>query len=526
MITLTGNALTIEDLVNVAYGFEEISLSNASIDAIKKSHQTIVEMANSGKAIYGVNTGFGIFADKSISRDQSIQLNRNLIYSHAVATGDPLPIAIVRAAMVIRANALAKGFSGIQYEIVETLVGMVNEGVTPVVSSKGSLGSSGDLCLLAQIGLVLIEDEKNDESQSGRAYYQGQEMSGKRALELTGLKRRQFSFKDGLALINGATFSTAISALATYEAVDLATISDVTTALSLEALCGVSAAFHRKIHAMRNMIGQQKSAEIIRSMIKGSTFIDSREVVQDAYSIRCAPQVHGSVRDTISHTEMVITAELNAATDNPLMVDHDTFISGGNFHGEPVGLVSDFLSIALAELGAISERRTFRLTDEKLNNGLPSMLVDPGVDAGVNSGVMILQYTAAALVLQNQTFASPDSVRSLPTSANQEDHNANSYNAALHLWMIIENTWKIIAIELYCAVRAIHIRKITNPNLILGNRSEEIYQIMSKSFKYHPGDVQWREDLEKMYALMINPGPFRDGLLFIVNGQKPVNKVV
>ena len=525
MITLTGNSLTIVDMVKVAYDLEEVSLSDASIQSIKQSRQNIVVMANSGKAIYGVNTGFGIFADKRISQDQSIQLNRNLIYSHAVATGDPLPIPIVRAAMMIRVNALAKGASGIQYEIVDTLIGMLNKGVTPVVSSQGSLGSSGDLCLLAQIGLVIIEDEKMDESQSWLAYYQGQEMSGKKALELAGLKQHQFSFKDGLALINGATFSTAISALAAYEAINLAAFSDITTAMSMEALCSVSAAFRPEIHALRNMAGQQKSAQIIRSMIDGSSFIDSSEVLQDAYSIRCAPQVHGSVRDTIAHVEKIITAELNAATDNPLFIDQDTIISGGNFHGEPIGLVSDFLGIALTELGAISERRTFRLMDEKLNNGLPGMLVDPGADAGLNSGVMILQYTAAALVLQNQTFAAPDSARSLPTSANQEDHNANAYNAALHLWKIVENTWKVLAIELYCATRAIHIRKMMKPELHLGNRTEIIYRIMFEKFAYHPDDVQWRKDLEGFYTLLVYPNNFRGKLLSVVNGQSELNKV-
>jgi len=525
MVKLTGNTLTIEDLIKVAYGFEEVSLTSESIEAIKKSRDEIVNISRSDDAIYGVNTGFGVFADQRISQDQSIQLNRNLIYSHAVATGDPLPIPIVRAAMVIRANALAKGVSGIEYEIVETMIGMLNKGVTPFVSSKGSLGSSGDLCLLAQIGLILIEDEKMDESKSGRAFYQGEEMSGLKALRLAGLKQHSFSFKDGLALINGATFSAAISALAVHEARIMVTIADLTTGLSLEALRGISAAFHPQIHALRNMVGQQESANIIRTMIEGSELIDSCNLVQDAYSIRCAPQVHGSIRDTIAHVEKIITAELNAATDNPLMVADDLIISGGNFHGEPIGLVSDFLAIALSELGAISERRTFRLMDHKLNNGLPGMLVDPGVHAGLNSGVMILQYTAAALVLQNQTLAVPDSVRSLPTSANQEDHNANSYNSAINLWMIVENTWKVIAIELYCAVRAIHIRKIMKPDLHLGTRTGRIHQFMSETFPYHPDDAQWRDDMERMYGQIMNPGEFRNFLLSIVNEENSTNKV-
>jgi len=517
MVTLTGHSLTIPDLVKIAYFQEQASLNSQAIEAIKASRRRFVEFAESGKSIYGVNTGFGIFAEKRISRNESINLNRNLIFSHALATGNPLPETVVRAAMAIRINTLAKGASGIQFEIVETLLDMLNKKVTPIVSSKGSLGSSGDLCLLAQIGLVIIGDEKRDEKESGMALYNGEIVSGKKALEIAGIKSVVFSYKDGLALINGATFSAAISALQTYEAKELANMADISTALSLEALCGSSTAFHPGIHALRNLEGQSVSAKNISTLIRKSSFIDSSGVLQDAYSVRCAPQVHGSVRDTIQHAEKIITAEINAATDNPLMVGEKEIISGGNFHGEPIGMVADFLSIALTELGAISERRIFRLLDEKLSNGLPGMLVDPNSNLGLNSGVMILQYTAAALVLENQTYATPDSIRSLPTSANQEDHNANSFNAAVHLMAIAENTMKVIAIELYCASRGLHIRKKMQPELDSGLGTSKIYTIMQDAFPHHLEDVQWRMDLEKFYEMLKYPCQFRETLLSVVN---------
>ena len=520
MLILTGDTLSNEELARIAYGIEKIKLAEHAIGAIKDSHKKVVELANAGNAIYGVNTGFGIFADKRITRDESIVLNRNLIYSHAVATGEPIPEPVVRAAMAIRINALAKGVSGIQYEIIEALTIMLNKKATPVVSSKGSLGSSGDLCLLAQIGLTLIEDESENENLTGQVQYENQVLSGKIALDKLGLSPIQFSYKDGLALINGATFSAAFTALAVYEAGELADIADIAASLSLEALRGVSNAFHPGIHALRNMAGQQKSAENIRSLTDGSTLIDSSDVLQDAYSLRCAPQVHGCVRDTIAHACQVVTSEINAATDNPLMVDDDTVISGGNFHGEPVGFVADFLAIALTELGAISERRTFRLVDKKLNNGLPAMLVGLGSSEGINSGVMILQYTAAALVLQNQTLATPDSIRSLPTSANQEDHNANAYNASLHLWEILENTTKVLAIEIYCAIRALQIRRISQPEFHLGKRTRIIFEQFSTEFSYESEDMQWRNDLEKLYQFLTFPNVFRRKLISVVNGIK------
>ncbi len=517
MVTLDGKSLSISDLAKIAYKREQVSLSAESIASIKRSHAIVLDLAASGEPIYGVNTGFGVFAAKRISREQGIVLNRNLIYSHAVATGEPLPEPIVRAAMAIRVNTLAKGVSGIQFAIVAALVDMLNKNVTPIISSKGSLGSSGDLCLLAQIGLNLLKHEKNDDSLSGRALLNGKVLTGSAALKAVGIAPIDFTHKDGLGLINGATFSTAIAALSVFEGSELVKLADIFTSMTLEALRGRSDAFHPEIHALRNMDGQQASADTIRTMIRNSSLVDSSDTVQDAYSLRCAPQVHGSARDTIAYAEKILTKEINAATDNPLKVAEKRFISGGNFHGAPIGMISDFLTIALAELGAISERRTFRLMDEALNNGLPAMLVDPEAETGLNSGVMILQYTAAALVLENQTLASPDSVRSLPTSSNQEDHNANAYNAAVHLKKAKDNLIKILAIEAYCSARALRIHKNGNPKFSLGDGTSEVYDRFWSLFQYQKEDGQWRLDLEKLYLMMQYPGEFRQNLLSIVN---------
>lgn len=517
MIELNGSSLSIDELIAISSKHEKLSISENAAKQVEKSHASLERMAATDKLIYGVNTGFGVFANKRISRKESVKLNRNLIYSHAVATGDPLPEEIVRVAMVVRINALSKGASGVQFKIIQTLVDMLNLGVTPYISSKGSLGSSGDLCLLAQLGLVIIGDENRKDNDSGKAYYKGKLLSGKEAMELAHVKTVVFSHKDGLALINGATFSAAIAALSIYAAKELVDLADETAALSVEAVCGCSGAYHPGIHNLRNMTGQKRSAKVIRELITNSTFIDSGEYLQDAYSLRCAPQVHGAVRDTISFAEQIITAEINAATDNPLLVNEQTSISGGNFHGEPVGLISDYLSIAVTELGAISERRTFRLMDSSLNRGLPAMLVDSKSDEGLNSGVMILQYTAAALALENQTLASPDSIKSLPTSANQEDHNANAFNAAINLYKIIENTTKIIAIEMYCASRAAQLRQKMNPKLHLGNGTSRVFNIMQTNFPHRGDDAQWRKDLERLYDYLLTGSDFKKELLSIVN---------
>jgi len=515
MIEITGNDLTIEDLDEIARINTDIELSRSALRKIQVSHERLLRLVETTKPMYGINTGFGIFADKKISVNESKRLNRNLIYSHAVGTGEPLPEEIVRAAMLVRINALAKGLSGVKLDVVSTLLEMLNNGVIPQVPSKGSLGSSGDLCLLAQLGLVLLRDELDADKDSGTALYQGKLLSGKKAMQMAGIKRIEFTHKDGLALINGATFSAAITALCISDAQALFNIADAALGLSMEAMCGRADAFHSDIQKARNIQGQIEVAAGIRRILKGSTFIDSLDQVQDAYSIRCSPQVHGAIRETGKFVKGIITKEINAVTDNPLIISNDKVVSGGNFHGEPVGLAADFLSIAMTELGAISERRTFRLLDQNLSNGLPAMLVDPAEGEGLNSGVMILQYTAAALALENQTLATPDSIKSLPTSANQEDHNANAFNAAMNLWKIIRNTTKILAIELYTASRGIDLRKKINPIGKMGVGTEEIYKLVREQFPYHANDMQWRSELELFYKMLIYKSDLKDKIILI-----------
>ncbi len=517
MIEITGNDLTIEDLDEIARLNIEIQLSRSALEQIQTSHKKLLRLVETTKPLYGINTGYGIFADKKISIMESKKLNRNLIFSHAVGTGEPLSGEIVRAAMAIRINALAKGLSGVKLEIVSTLLEMLNKGVIPQVPSKGSLGSSGDLCLLAQLGLVLLRDEFDAEQDSGKALFQGKLFSGKKAMQMAGIGRIEFTHKDGLALINGATFSAAIAALCISDAQALFKIADAAVALSMEAMCGKSDAFHAGIQKARNIKGQIEVAVGIRKIIEGSSFIDSLDQVQDAYSIRCSPQVHGAIRETGKFVREIITNEMNAATDNPLIIDNNKVISGGNFHGEPIGLAADFLSIAMTELGAISERRTFRLLDKNLSNGLPAMLVDNLKGEGLNSGVMILQYTAAALALENQTLATPDSIKSLPTSANQEDHNANAFNAAMNLWKIIRNTTKILAIELYTATRGIDLRKNINPSGEMGVGTQEIYMLVRDQFPYHANDMQWRTELESFYKMLIYGSDLKDKIISILD---------
>ncbi len=504
MVKIDGHHLSIDEIINVARNYEQVSISKQGERNINNSFNLKERILQSGTAVYGLNTGFGIFADTQIDSKDSARLSRNLILSHAVGTGAPLPKEIVRAAMLVRANTLTKGFSGVRREVVATLLDMVNKDITPVVPSQGSLGSSGDLSPLSHLALVFTTDEKDLETDSGLAEYGGDLLSGKAAMRAVGIDRLILGPKEGLAINNGATFSAAIAALCVNDAEMLLDLAEISLAMSLEAMLGCSDAFDHRIHAARGQIGQMRVAENVRNLIKDSQLIDAAGRVQDAYSLRCAPQVQGIARDTLDYVKLLIQREINAATDNPLLFEPDRAISGGNFHGEPVGMAMDFLSIALAEVAAISERRINRMTDANLNAGLPPMLVDSDEAAGLNSGLMMPQYTAASLVLENAMLANPDSVHSLPTSGEQEDHNANSMTAARHTYQIIQNAFHVIAIELYTAARAIDLRKKHLSQASLGKGTVLAYGIIREKVPYQAGDALWGPEIDSVKELIFS----------------------
>lgn len=505
MIQIDGNQLTIAQVVSEARYGEQVVLSDHARQGMIQSHTWVQGIVAAGRPVYGINTGFGIFADQSISAADATRLTRNLILSHAVATGPALPRELVRAAMLIRANTLASGFSGVRPVVADTLLQMLAADLTPVVPSQGSLGSSGDLAPLSHLALVFSTDELDRDEDSGWADYLGERMNGKTAMAKAGISRLILGPKEGLAVNNGATFSAAIAALAVSDALHLLTIAEYSCAMSLEAMLGVSAAFDPRLHAARRHPGQIAVAAAIRKHTRGSTLMDAAGKVQDAYSLRCAPQVQGAARDAADYVHEIITREINAATDNPLLFEEGVAISGGNFHGEPVGIAMDLLSVAMAEVGAISERRIFRLTDAKLNAGLPPMLVNSAEEAGLNSGMMMPQYTAASLVLENQTLANPDSVHSLPTSAEQEDHNANSMTAARNARQIIVNTTHILAIEMYCAARALDLRLRQMPAATIGAGVSKAYKRIRQQVPFQAGDAWWGPEIERVHAAIVQP---------------------
>jgi histidine ammonia-lyase len=455
-VVLSGNALTIEDVVAVARWHKPARLANGAMETIQACREWVDQVVREGKPrVYGLNTGFGALADVVIPPEKTAELSQNLIRSHSVGVGEPSPQEVVRAALLIRANTLAKGHSGVRVEIIETLIEMLDRGVHPVVPEKGSVGASGDLAQLSHMALVLMGE--------GEASYQGQRMFGGEAMRRAGLQPLSPLAKEGLALINGATFTAAIASLALHDAERLVKNAEIALAMSLEAVRGSRDAFDERVHQARRHDGQQRTAGNVLALIEGSELItqDPNGKVQDAYSLRCAPQVLGAARDALAFVRMVVENEINAATDNPLLFldleRENKAISCGNFHGEPLAFAMDLLGIVVAEIGNIAERRVFRLTDPTLSEGLPAMLVK---GSGLNSGLMLLQCTAAALVSDNKTLAHPDSVDSVPTSANQEDHVSMSLNAARHAREILWNVETIVGIEMLCAAQALDFRKL------------------------------------------------------------------
>lgn len=447
MIELNGATLTIDEVVRVCRQMEQAEIPQEARAAIKHSRAHVEAMLKSGEAVYGLTTGFGKFSEKRIADDDAAQLQRNLIVSHACGTGENLPVEAVRGVMLLRLNALASGFSGIRLSTMETLLSMLNRGVHPLIPEKGSLGASGDLVPLAHMVLPLIG--------LGRAEYRGEVFDGAEAMKRAGIQPVSLAAKEGLALINGTQVMTAIGALCVYDAAELCKNADIVSALTCEAQSCITKAFDPRVHLLRGHAGQMACAENLRALLKGSELSGENipGKVQDAYSIRCIPQIHGASRDAISYVYEAVSREINAVTDNPLIFPKEgDVISGGNFHGQPMALAFDFLAIALAELANVSERRTERLVNPALNNHLPAFLAPNG---GLNSGFMIAQYAAAALVSENKVLAHPASVDSIPSSANQEDHVSMGTIAARKAVEILKNAQRVLAIELFAAGQAV-----------------------------------------------------------------------
>jgi histidine ammonia-lyase len=446
-LQLDGNSLTIQDVCAAARArTAEVSLTPDAVARMEASRAVIDRLAAGEDPIYAVNTGVGLLADTRVPREDLDQLQRNVIRSHAVGVGDPLARDVVRAMMLIRANVLAKGFSGIRPLVADGLCNLVNRGVTPVVPSQGSVGASGDLAPLAHMSLVLIGE--------GEAEFEGAVLPGAEALARAGLQPIELHPKEGISLINGTQAMLAIGCLELEASEILAETADVVCALSLDALRGTPRAFDERIHSARPHPGQAESAARLRRLLEGSEIRESHITcrrVQDAYSMRCAPQVHGAVRDALTEARRVFAVELNSATDNPLVFG-DEIRSGGNFHGEPLAFQLDFLAVALSALAGISERRVDRLVNPALNEGLTPFLAG---HAGLESGLMMVQVTAASLVAENRVLAHPASTGSITTSGNKEDFVSMGMTSAVKFQRIVRNTRAVLAIEALCAARAL-----------------------------------------------------------------------
>lgn len=450
-IMLTGDRLTLDQVWSVAHENASVTIDPASMERVVASRQRVEDILKSGSVVYGITTGFGQFKDRRIPTEDVATLQRNLIISHAASVGEPFSIPITRALMLLRANALAKGFSGIRPETLTLLVECLNRGVHPVLPQQGSVGSSGDLAILAHLALVLLG--------LGKAEYQGEILDGAEALKKAGLTPVVLQAKEGLALINGTQAMTAVACELLTRAQRLAKICDITCGMTLEAVLGTARAYEADLHRLRPHPGQMTSAENLCRIVDNSELRVSHKdcnMVQDAYSLRCAPQVHGASRDGLGYAKQVVEIELNSATDNPLILDNGEVYSGGHFHGQPVALAMDFAAIAISELANISERRIERLVNPAYSNGLPAFLTEHG---GLNSGYMIAQYTAASLVSENKSLAHPASVDSIPTSAGQEDHVSMGTTAARKALKILDNAEYVVAIEILCAAQGLDFRQ-------------------------------------------------------------------
>jgi histidine ammonia-lyase len=464
-LTIDGQPLTLAQIEIVALNAHPVEIADSALLRAQVSRACIEEILAAGETVYGVNTGFGKLSDVRIPPNKLAELQVNLVRSHAGGVGNPLSEAESRAMLLLRANVLAKGFSGVRPVLLELLGALLNAGVHPVIPEKGSVGASGDLAPLAHLALVLIGE--------GEAFYRGERIAGREALRRAGLQPLQLSAKEGLALLNGTQAMTAVGGLAVARAQRVVRLADLAGAMSLEALMGTPAAFDERIHGARPHAGQVASAAHLVKLLSDSQIRESHREhdtrVQDAYCLRCMPQVHGAVRDVLAHVTGVLEIEAGSATDNPLIFPQTSakpqhrgeVLSGGNFHGAPLAYAFDYAALALTDLCGITERRIDRLLNPDINEGLPAFL---SADPGLSSGFMIAQIVAAALISECQVLSHPSSTGSIPTDGGKEDHVSMGMTGALKLRQIVENAERILAIELMCAAQGLEYRKPLRPS--------------------------------------------------------------
>ncbi len=498
-IRLDGDTLTLEDVERVARDpGVNVALAPDASERMRRSRAVVERALESGRVVYGVTTGFGRLADVAIPHDKLEELQLNLLRSHACGVGVPLERMETRAITLLRANMLAKGFSGVRPVVVELLVELLNRGIAPVIPEQGSVGASGDLAPLSHLALVLVGE--------GEAVFQGETLPGGEALARAGLQPLRLQAKEGLALNNGTQAMAGIGTLALLASERLVDTADLIGAMTLEGLRGTPDAFHPALHRARPQPGQIRSAERLRALLADSEIRESHRQgdprVQDAYAIRCMPQVHGAARNAFEYVRSVLEIEVNSATDNPLIfADEDLILSGGNFHGQPIAQVLDLLAIALADLSSVFERRIERLVNPDLS-GLPAFL---SPDPGLHSGLMLAQITAAALVNENKTLAHPASVDSIPTGANREDHVAMGMGAALKARRVLRNAEVVLGIELLCAAQALEFLKPLRP----GVRVDQAYRLLRERVPALAEDRVIAPDIEAATALV------RSGMLIL-----------
>jgi histidine ammonia-lyase len=490
LIQIDGKTLSIEDLVRIARLNEKVDLAPSARNAVNRSRKALLEIVKKDEVAYGIKTGFGEMANVKIPDKDIVRLQRNLVRSHAVGVGDLLPDEAVRAIMALRANSLAKGYSGVREEIVLTLVRMLNAGISPVVPEKGSVGASGDLAPLAHVALAVMGE--------GKVVHKGRTVKSDTALKSARMKPVIFESKEALALVNGTAAMTAIGALCVHDAERTLKDAQIAGSMSFEALRGSSRPFDRRISEVRPHSGQSACARNMLYLLKESKIIPSHRdcpKVQDAYTLRCMPQVFGSVHDTLDFVKGTIEVEINSATDNPLIFPKEKeALSGGNFHGQPVAMALDNLGLAMTVLGNFSERRISRLMDGHLS-GLPPFLVEEG---GLNSGMMMLQCTAAALASENKVLAHPSSSDSIPTSANQEDFVSMGMSAALKTRSILSNVQLIISIEYICSAQGLDFLKPLKP----GRGALAAYKRVRRHVPKLVQDRVLSNDVEKMHGIL------------------------